>query len=122
MLKERLLALISGLIFSLGFAPFDLWALSIISVAVLFQLVKNSSNQDAFTYGYIFGFGMWLTGISWLYVSIYYHGNIGIIGSSLLILIFISILSIYSGLSLLLNNFLRVASPQSLTFLTLPVS
>jgi apolipoprotein N-acyltransferase len=65
---------------------------------------------------------MWLTGISWLYVSIHYHGNIGIIGSSLLILIFISILSIYSGLLLLLNNFLRVASPQSLTFLTLPVS
>ena len=89
MLKRRLLALICGLIFSLGFAPFDLWALSIITVAVLFQLVKNSSNQDAFTYGYIFGFGMWLTGISWLYVSIYYHGNIGIIGSSLLILIFI---------------------------------
>jgi apolipoprotein N-acyltransferase len=65
---------------------------------------------------------MWLTGISWLYVSIHYHGNLGIIGSSLLILIFISILSIYSGLLLLLNNFLRVASPQSLTFLTLPVS
>jgi apolipoprotein N-acyltransferase len=65
---------------------------------------------------------MWLTGISWLYVSIHYHGNLGIIGSSLLILIFISILSIYSGLLLLLNNFLRVASPQNLTFLTLPVS
>jgi apolipoprotein N-acyltransferase len=65
---------------------------------------------------------MWLTGISWLYVSIHYHGNIGIIGSSLLILIFIAILSIYSGLLLLLNNFLRVASPQNLTFLTLPVS
>ena len=46
----------------------------------------------------------------------------GIIASSLLILIFISILSIYSGLLLLLNNFLRLASPQNLAFLTLPIS
>ena len=122
MFKRRLLALICGLIFSLGFAPFDLWALSIITVAVLFQLVKNSPNKEAFAYGYLFGFGMWLTGISWLYVSIHYHGNIGIIGSSLLILIFISILSIYSGFLLLLNNFLRLASPQNLAFLTLPIS
>ena len=122
MFKRRLLALICGLIFSLGFAPFDLWALSIITIAVLFQLVKNSSNKEAFAYGYLFGFGMWLTGISWLYVSIHYHGNIGIIGSSLLILIFISILSIYSGFLLLLNNFLRLASPQNLAFLTLPIS
>ena len=122
MFKRRLLALICGLIFSLGFAPFDLWALSILTVAVLFQLAKNSSYKEAFAYGYLFGFGMWLTGISWLYVSIHYHGNIGIIGSSLLILIFISILSIYSGFLLLLNNFLRLASPQNLAFLTLPIS
>ena len=122
MFKRRLLALICGLIFSLGFAPFDLWALSIITVAVLFQLVKNSSNKEAFAHGYLFGFGMWLTGISWLYVSIHYHGNIGIIGSSLLIFIFISILSLYSGFLLLLNNFLRLSSPQNLAFLTLPIS
>ena len=122
MLKRRFLALICGLIFSLGFAPFDLWMLSILSVAILFQLVKDSSNKDAFLYGYIFGFGMWLTGISWLYVSIHYHGNIGIIGSSLLILIFISILSIYSGLLFLLSNLLRLSSPKFLILLTLPVS
>ena len=122
MLKKRLLALICGVIFSFGFAPFDLWLLSILSVAVLVGLLNKSTNKEAFLVGYAFGFGMWLSGISWLYVSIHYHGNIGIIGSSLLILIFISILSIYSGFLLLLNNFLRLASPQNLAFLTLPIS
>ena len=96
MFKKRLLALICGVIFSFGFAPFDLWLLSILSVAVLVGLLNKSTNKEAFLVGYAFGFGMWLSGISWLYVSIHYHGNIGIIGSSLIILIFISILSLFN--------------------------
>ena len=81
MLKKRFLALICGVIFSFGFAPFDLWLLSVLSVAVLVGSINKSSNKEAFLVGYAFGFGMWLSGISWLYVSIHYHGNIGIIGS-----------------------------------------
>ena len=84
MFKKRLLALICGVIFSFGFAPFDLWLLSVLSVAVLIGLLDKSSNKEAFLVGYAFGFGMWLSGISWLYVSIHYHGNVGIIGSSLI--------------------------------------
>ena len=122
MFKKQFLALICGLIFSFGFAPFDYWLLSILSISVLYKNIKRMPPKEAFYTGYWFGFGTWLTGISWLYVSIHYHGNIGIIGSSLLILIFISILSIYSGFLLLLNNFLRLASPQNLAFLTLPIS
>ena len=84
MLKKRFLALICGVIFSFGFAPFDLWLLSVLSVAVLVGSLNKSSNKEAFLVGYAFGFGMWLSGISWLYVSIHYHGNIGITGSSLI--------------------------------------
>jgi apolipoprotein N-acyltransferase len=120
MLKKRLLALICGVIFSFGFAPFDLWLLSILSVAVLVGLLNKSTNKEAFLVGYVFGFGMWLSGISWLYVSIHYHGNIGIIGSSLIILIFISILSLYSGFLFLLNNVFESLSPKKIIFLTLP--
>ena len=122
MLKKRFLALICGVIFSFGFAPFDLWLLSVLSVAVLVGSINKSSNKEAFLVGYAFGFGMWLSGISWLYVSIHYHGNIGIIGSSLIILIFISILSLYSGFLFLLNNVFKSLSPKKIIFLTLPVA
>ena len=122
MLKKRFLALICGVIFSFGFAPFDLWLLSVLSVAVLFGSINKSSNKEAFLVGYAFGFGMWLSGISWLYVSIHYHGNIGIIGSSFIVLLFISILSLYSGFLFLLNNVLRSLSPKKIIFLTLPVA
>ena len=122
MLKKRFLALIYGLFFSAGFAPFDLWALSILCVILLLALLNESSNKDAFVIGYCFGFGMWLTGISWLYVSIHYHGNIGQAYSILIIILFIAILSLYSGILFLLNNLLRNNSPKLLIFLTLPVA
>ena len=122
MLKKRFLALICGVIFSFGFAPFDLWLLSVISVAVLVGLLNKSSNKEAFLVGYAFGFGMWLSGISWLYVSIHYHGNVGIVSSSLIVLLFISILSLYSGFLFLLNNVFKSLSPKKIIFLTLPVA
>ena len=122
MLKKRFLTLFCGLIFSLGFAPFDLWWLSILSISTLLYIGENLSKKESFITGYIFGFGMWLSGISWLYVSIHYHGNIGIFGSSILILLFIAALSIYSGLVFLLNNYLISWSTKSFDFLTLPTS
>ena len=122
MFKKRFFALICGLIFSLGFAPFDLWFFSILSISVLLHLLNESSKKESFIVGYLFGFGMWLTGISWLYVSIHYHGNISSIGSSFLILIFISILSLYSGLLFLLNSYLRTFSPANIKLLSLPIA
>ena len=121
MLKKTFIALLCGLVFSFGFAPFDLWLLSIFSL-VLLQTLLNDSNRDVFLIGYFFGFGMWVTGISWLYVSIHYHGNVNIYGSILIILLFIAILALYSGLLFLLNNYFRKHSPKNLFFLTLPAS
>ena len=121
MLKKTFIALLCGLVFSFGFAPFDLWLLSILSLVLLVTLL-NDSNRDVFLIGYFFGFGMWVTGISWLYVSIHYHGNVNIYGSILIILLFIAILALYSGLLFLLNNYFRKHSPKNLFFLTLPAS
>ena len=121
MLKKTFIALLCGLAFSFGFAPFDLWLLSILSLVLLLTLL-NDSNRDVFLIGYFFGFGMWVTGISWLYVSIHYHGNVNIYGSILIILLFIAILALYSGLLFLLNNYFRKHSPKNLFFLTLPAS
>ena len=104
MFKKNFYALVCGLLFSLGFAPFDLWVVSILVITCLLFLAEGLKSRDLFYLGYWFGFGMWMTGISWLYVSIHYHGNIGIIGSSALILIFVSILSIDSALTFLLYS------------------
>ena len=102
MLKTYLIAAILGLLFALGFAPNDLWFISILSLTYLYFLIGESNKKELFLIGYSFGIGLWSLGISWLYVSIYFYGNIGYIASTFLIILFIGIISIYSGLTLFL--------------------
>ena len=121
MLKTYFIAAILGLIFSLGFAPNDLWVLSILSLTCLHYLIQNANKKGLFYIGYFFGIGMWSLGISWLYVSIYFYGNINSIASIFLIMLFIGIISIYSGLTLLLYNYLKFDSKNSVIF-SLPIA
>ena len=107
MLRNYFGSFILGLLFSLGFAPNDLWPLSIISITCLFFFLKDKDKRNLFYLGFFFGLGTWLVGISWLYVSIHYYGNIDFLTSSLIILVFISILSLYNGITLWLYYYLR---------------
>ena len=122
MYKKNFYAFVCGLLFSLGFAPFDLWAVSIFVVTCLLFLSQGLKLKELFFLGYWFGFGMWMTGISWLYVSIHYHGNIDSITSSFLILIFISILSIYSSLTFLIYGFLKKYGYKMGIYFALPAA
>ena len=121
MLKTYIIAVLLGLLFSLGFAPNDLWFISIFSLTFLHYLIQKANKKELFWIGYSFGFGLWSIGISWLYVSIYFYGNLGFILSLSLTIIFIGILSLYSGVSLLLYHYLRSNSKISILF-SLPIA
>jgi len=120
-LKTYLIAAILGLLFALGFAPNDLWFISILSLTYLYFLIRDSNKKELFLIGYSFGIGLWSLGISWLYVSIYFYGNLGFIASTFLTLLFIGIISIYSGLTLFLYSYLRFNS-KSVAIFSLPIA
>ena len=67
------LLLVAGAIFPLGLAPFDLWPCTLLSICLLF-LTLNSSNSF-FADGWLYGAGLFLTGASWIYVSINVYGS-----------------------------------------------
>ena len=121
MLKTYIIAVLLGLLFSLGFAPNDLWFISIFSITCLHYLIQEANKKELFWIGYSFGLGLWSIGISWLYVSIYFYGNVGFIISIILTAVFIGILSIYSGVTLLLYSYLRFNSKISILF-SLPIA
>ena len=121
MLRTYLNAVFLGLLFSLGFAPNDLWFVSIFSLTCLHYLIQNAGKSELFYIGYSFGLGLWSLGISWMYVSIYFYGKIGFILSITLTLGFIAILSIYLGVTLLLYHYLRSNSQISILF-SLPIA
>ena len=121
MFRAYVIAVFLGLLFSLGFAPNDAWFISIFSITCLHFLIQGTNKKELFWIGYSFGLGLWSLGISWMFVSIYFYGNIGFILSIFLTLIFIGILSIYFGVTLFLYYYLRSSSRISVIF-SLPIA
>ena len=98
-MSKYVIALFSGLLFSLGFSPFNFLFLTIVSLSsFLFLLEKSSSLRESFRISFIFGIGVWSIGISWVIVSIYYHGDVSLIVSVLITSLFIVLLSLYKSL------------------------
>lgn len=72
----HLLCLFAGFLFALGFAPYQLWPLTIVSMTIFFTLIHGQQNLKTVTLrGFWYGFGIFAHGISWIFVSIYTYGG-----------------------------------------------
>ena len=80
-----LAAFAAGLIFPLGFAPFYLWPVSLFSVGLFFWV---STERTVWRY-FLFAFGSYLVGTSWIYVSIHEHGNAPLPLAGFLVFLFV---------------------------------
>jgi apolipoprotein N-acyltransferase len=68
------LAALAGAALPFALAPFDLWPLSFVSVAVLFRVLDETKPSRAAVLGWAFGVGKYGVGASWIYVSIHDYG------------------------------------------------
>ncbi|MFL2531323.1 MAG: hypothetical protein ACJ0QY_02030 [Porticoccaceae bacterium] len=68
--------LIAGALFPLSLAPLSYWPVAVISMAALFLTLPQQSAKEAFKRSTIFGLGMFGTGVSWVFVSMYFFGDI----------------------------------------------
>ena len=70
-----LLPLAAGAMCVAGFAPFYAWPLPVAALAaLLFAWTRSGSPLQAFLSGYAFGLGLFLGGVSWVYVSMHVYG------------------------------------------------
>jgi apolipoprotein N-acyltransferase len=90
------LAALAGALSVLGFAPFGLYPLLIATLALLVVLWQRAgSRRHALLIGFIFGLGYFLSGVSWVYVSLHDFGAIPAPLAALLTLLFCCILAAY---------------------------
>jgi len=66
---------LAGALITLSLAPFDIWPAGILSCAVYAWLLSTCSPAQGLWRGWLFGLGLFGTGVSWIYVSIHVHGN-----------------------------------------------
>ncbi len=91
--------ILGGLLVPLGFAPFNLYFLPVLSLAILFYFwSKAVSGGAAFVLGYLFGLAMFGLGVNWLHISLNLFGGINLAGALLLTLCFIMFISLFPAL------------------------
>ena len=76
-----------GSIGVLSFAPFSFkYALVVSYTYLIYKLFRSNDNRNLNNL-FLWSFGYWGIGTSWIIVSIYYYGNVSLLGSILLFLI-----------------------------------
>ena len=110
-----LLALGCGPLITLSLAPFNLWLFAPLACALLYWLLQQDSTpRQGLLTGWLFGFGLFASGTSWVYVSIHDYGSASPVLAGLLTLLFVAGLALFQALhGWLWVRFLR-GQPQQL--------
>ena len=99
--------LISGALYPLGMAPFNFWPAVLISLTVLFTSLKTThSAKQNFTKSLVFGFGIFISGASWIYVSIHEYGFLAAPIAAFATVLFCLFMSILFASTFLLFSFM----------------
>ena len=89
------LALASGALVPLAFAPFAIWPLAILLPALLLWLWEGRTPARAAWRGALFGLGMFGIGISWVYVSLHDYGHAPAAFAALVTLLLVLVMALY---------------------------
>lgn len=96
---KNYLAILSGIILFLAFAPISFYPLAIIANTVLFYLWNVALNKkDALRYGWLFGCGLFSFGASWIYVSLHTYGFMPVPIALIATTLFIGFLALFPAL------------------------
>ena len=94
-LKSLIVSFILGAMLVLAFAPFYLWPLAIISLVGLFILTHKQAPRAAFFTGLLYGVGVYVVGVSWVYVSLSTYGGMPFWMGAIAVLGFAGILALF---------------------------
>lgn len=112
--QRPLVLFLAGALHVAAFAPFGAWPLSFLCLAVLFFHCQTATPREAAWQGFVWGLGCFLTGVSWVYVSMHDVGGMPAPIAALMALAFALYLALYPALSGWLSARLRSDSITSI--------
>lgn len=94
-LGQLTVAALSGALATLSFAPYNYWFLAPLSLFAFFFLLQQQTVKRSALIGFLWGLGLFGTGISWVHVSIDTFGGMPKIASLFLMTLLISYLALF---------------------------
>ena len=113
-------AALSGFACPLAFAPFDLFWLAPLTLAVLYGCWWRASARQAALQGFAFGLAMALSGVSWIYVSLNQFGNMPAPLAAAAVMVFAALMALYPTLVGGLQARIGPKSPALRAMLVMP--
>lgn len=89
------LALAAGGAGALAFAPFGLFPLAVLSPILLFLLWEGCPPARAAWRGFLFGIGLFGSGVTWVYVSMHNFGNMALPLAAVAAFLFAAVLALF---------------------------
>jgi apolipoprotein N-acyltransferase len=101
---------LAGALLTLSLAPFNIWPAGIFSLLLLHRLLEHVEPKKAALRGWCFGAGLFLSGASWIYVSIHDYGGASALLAAFLTGAFCLLLALmHGGLAYIYVRWLRDA-------------
>jgi apolipoprotein N-acyltransferase len=98
--NDSVWALLAGASCVLGFAPFGIFPIPVLSLAVLFVLWKRvDTPRRAAWMGFLFGLGLFGAGISWIYIALHDYGDMPMILALPATMLFAAFLALFTALA-----------------------
>ena len=93
-------ALLAGMSCVFGFAPFGVFPIPVLALAILFTLWRLAGTPRSSAWlGFLFGLGLFIAGIGWIYVALHDYGDMPMPLALLATLLFSAFLALFPALA-----------------------
>lgn len=118
-LLDGCIAVLLGIILTFAFAPYEIFPLAVLAPAglLILWLKVSPSPKKAFWLGFMFGLGLFGSGVYWVFISIHVVGDVPIALASFITVGLIAFLALYPAMAgYLLNRYFPMQTTQKLIY------